>query len=186
MREINTAVVDDYDRYLRIQSDVKHLTSDQICLHRDERRSNQQSADSKVVFDKGQELARLNVSLNSDRLKSFKFRLFCDDFMPEPCYRFDSDGPVHRNPEQPGVTLVNRQIPTPHFHKFDEKGHEIAYKTERLISDEKKLLSNYESAMKHFCEEENVALSPGTAVLTDEFLFGTKEFADPLEGVEFP
>ena len=136
VKEINTTVVEEYERYVNIQLAAKKLADERICLHQDVRRRNQQCGDVGVVFkDEGAE-ARLNVSLNVDRLKSFKFRLFCDEFMQEPCYRFDSDGPFHRNPDHSGVTLVQRQVATPHFHKFDEKGRVVAYKTERLVDEE--------------------------------------------------
>ena len=185
-KEINTTVVDEYPRYVRIQSDIKRLGENQICLHQDQRRKNQQSSDSDIIFDAGNENARLNMTVNVDKMKSFAFKLFCDSFMPEPCYRFDSDGPFHRNPESDGVTLSQRQIPTPHFHKYDEKGRVIAYRTNKLIAEESSLLADYEKAMWHFCDEENVVLQPETHVFTETLQLGAHEFVDPLEGVEFP
>ena len=53
--------------------------------------------------------------------------------MKEPCYRFESDGGTHRNPSEEGITLKQRQIPTPHFHRYNEKGENIAYKNYRFI-----------------------------------------------------
>lgn len=185
-KEINPAVVDGYSRYVRIHSEVKRLSENQIYLHQDQRRKNQQSSDSNITFDEGDENARLNMTVNVERMKSFAFKLFCDSFMPEPCYRFDSDGPFHRNPESDDATLSQRQIPTPHFHKYDEKGRVIAYRTNKLIVEESSLLADYEKAMRHFCDEENVVLQPETHVLTETLPLGAHEFVDPLEGVEFP
>lgn len=186
VKEINTTVVEEYERYVKIQMAAKTLAEEHICLHQDERRQNQQCGDVKVAFQDDAEDARLNISLNAEKLKSFKFRLFCDQFMQEPCYRFDSDGPFHRNPDQPGVILVQRQVAPPHFHKFDEKGRVVAYKTDRLVAEELNLLSDYQAAMRHFCDEEHVEVSPATTVHMDHLPLGVKEFTDPLEGVEFP
>ena len=184
--EINQTVVDDYDRYRQIHSEQKRITDPTFSLTKTETHPRNQSGDLPVSFSEMDETAYLNVDLNVEKTKSFKFRLFCDSFMEEPCYRFDSDGSTHENPTSPTRTLKQRIVPTPHFHCFDEQGRNIAYQTESLIANQETLMSNPCEAFKHFCEEENIRLDGEPEFLQETLPIGAPVLDDPLEGVEFP
>ena len=45
--------------------------------------------------------------------------------------RFDEGNGVHRN-NNPSIPLHEQEITTPHFHKYDNRGYFIAYKTNEL------------------------------------------------------
>lgn len=183
--EINAIVARNFERYRQIKSKDKSLGSKEILLKETKTHPLHQCGDSEVTFADASEEARLNIGINVDKTKSFRFRLMCDSFMQAPCYRFESDGGTHRNPPQEGVTLRQRQIPTPHFHRYDEDGRSIAYKTEELVNDEQGILADYDKALRHFCREENINVGDDVSIMFATFPLGTCDFPDPLEGVEF-
>lgn len=184
--EINQAVANDYDRYRQIQSDQKQIAKPTFELHTTKTHLKNQSGDVPVSFKEMDEKAHLNVDLNVERTKSFKFRLVCESFMETPCYRFDSDGKTHENPPAPTRTLKDRIVPTPHFHCFDDQGRNLAYRTEALKANEEAFLSDSCEALKLFCEEENIRLAAEPSFLQETLPIGTPALDDPLEGVEFP
>ena len=184
--EINHVVAKAYDRYHQIKVDDKRIAVPTFSLRTTATHSKNQKGETCVSFTTSDETARLNVDINVERTKSFKFRLFCDNFMSPPCYRFDSDGGTHENPPHPSRTLKQRIVSTPHFHCFDELGRNMAYKTPSLQKDEAALLSDPLKAFKVFCDEENISLGSEPAFVQETLPFGTSSFEDPLEGVEFP
>ena len=184
-KEINITVVGDFKRYCQIKIKDKELNIKRIPLHINEKHTSHQNGISSIQFMDGTEHAHLIIDVNVDKTKSFRFGLLCYSFMQEPCYRFDSDGVTHINPPEDGVTLKQRQISTPHFHKYNEKGQNIAYKTDLLIRDETALLCDYNKALRHFCHEENIEISSETVIKPETLALGTSDFPDPLEGVEF-
>ena len=184
-KEINTKVVKEFERYCQIRIKDKKLCKDSIPLYTKKSHPSNQQGNSFIQFIDGSENADLIIEVNADNTKSFRFRLLCDSFMQEPCYRFDSDGNTHMNPGGNGITLKQRQISTPHFHQYNEKGQNIAYKTDVLISEEDDLLNDYNKAFRHFCQEENIKISTDTTIKLETLPLGTREFPDPHEGVDF-
>ncbi len=184
-KEINHTVKDNYLRYLSIGDKVKTLETSDIMLHESQNHTRSQMGDVALTFPGDDECGRLNVSLNVDNTKSFGFKIFCDNLMPEPCYRFDSDGPSHTNPPAANLVLRDRRVHTPHFHKYDQDGRLTAYKTDELASDETSFVDDYQKAIKHFFEEERVSVEGSVQILTETLPFGVHDFEDPLKGVEF-
>lgn len=119
----------------------------------------------------------------------FQFKLRYKSFVPAPFFRFDSDGDTHRN-KVDGVSLEESQITTPHFHKFNENGIEIAYKTDKLLDPkESKALEDINLCIIHFFHESNIRLKdddfPEIKIMTDSLGFKmTKE--DPNQNIDFP
>lgn len=184
-KDINQTVRDNYLRYQSIGDKVKTLESTDIVLQRDQNHARSQEGDVALTFPGDDECGRLNVSLNVDKTKSFAFKIFCDDLMPEPCYRFDSDGPSHTNPPAANLVLRKRRVHTPHFHKYDQDGRLTAYTTDELASDETSFVGDYQKAIKHFFDEERVSVEGSVRILTETLPWGDRDFEDPLEGVEF-
>jgi len=184
-KEINQTVKDNYLRYQSIGDKVKTLKSTDIVLHQNQNHAGSQVGDIELTFPDDDECGRLNVSLNVDKTKSFAFKIFCDDLMPEPCYRFDSDGPSHTNPPAANLVLRDRRVHAPHFHKYDQDGRETAYKTDELASDETSFVGNYQKALSHFFDEERVSVEGSVQILTETLPLGDRDFEDPLKGVEF-
>lgn len=78
---------------------------------------------------------------------------------------------------------------TPHFHKFNENGIEIAYKTDKLLDPkESKALEDINLCIIHFFHESNTRLKdddfPEIKIQSDTLGFKmTKE--DPNQNIDF-
>jgi hypothetical protein len=118
----------------------------------------------------------------------FQFKLRYKSFLPAPFFRFDSDGETHRNKIE-GVELRDQAITTPHFHKFNENGIEIAYKTDKLLDPrESKALEDINLCIVHFFHESNTRLKddefPEIKIMSNTLGFKmTKE--DPNQNIDF-
>lgn len=118
----------------------------------------------------------------------FQFKLRYKSFVPAPFFRFDSDGETHRN-KVDGIELKDQAITTPHFHKFNENGIEIAYKTDKLLDPkESKALEDINLCIIHFFHESNTRLKeddfPEIKIQSDTLGFKmTKE--DPNQNIDF-
>lgn len=98
----------------------------------------------------------------SKKEQKYHVKLRCKSLTPVPYFRFDSDGPTHRN-KTLGVPLLQQSITTPHFNTFNEEGEEIAYKTDTLkrIGDANAIVASLDFGIAHFCDEANCYLSDG-------------------------
>jgi|GEM_PF-377427 len=98
----------------------------------------------------------VDVKLNNHNF--FQFKLRYKEYLEQPFFRFDSDGETHRN-KLKGVPLDQQQVTPPHFHKFNENGIEIAYKTDKLTDEnERKALEDINLCIVHFFHESNLRL----------------------------
>jgi hypothetical protein len=96
------------------------------------------------------------VEVKISNCKDFKFKLFCSELFGSPFFRFDSCGASHRN-NDPEIPLKEQLVTTPHFHQYNEKGIEIAYKTAALLSElQLQQLEDINVCVMHFCEEGNM------------------------------
>jgi len=68
----------------------------------------------------------------SKRDAKYGFKLRCPSLTSVPFFRFDSDGPAHRN-NLPDIPLEEQSITTPHFNSYNKDGKPIAYKNGILI-----------------------------------------------------
>jgi hypothetical protein len=95
----------------------------------------------------------------SKRDNKYGIKLRCQNFIKQPYFRFDSDGPAHRN-ENPQIPLEEQSIKTPHFNSFDENGNYIAYQNETLKNQtEAQIIANdINFGISLFCMETNSKL----------------------------
>lgn len=98
----------------------------------------------------------------SKRDSKYGIKLLCPSFTNEPFFRFDSDGPTHRN-TSPNIPLEDQPVTTPHFNSFKEDGRPIAYKNEAIINEKnsKKIAEDINFGVSLFCIETNTKLSNG-------------------------
>jgi len=128
----------------------------------------------------------VNVKINNYNF--FQFKLRYKPFFPKPFFRFDSDGDTHWN-RIDGVPLEKQAVTTPHFHKYNENGIEIAYKTDKLLDEnERKALEDINLCVIHFFHEANIRLKvdefPEIKIMTNSLGFTfTKE--DPNKNINF-
>jgi len=128
----------------------------------------------------------VDVKINNHNF--FQFKLRYKSFFPKPFFRFDSDGDTHWN-RIDGIPLELQGITTPHFHKYNENGLEIAYKTDKLIDEkEKKALEDINLCVIHFFHEANIRLHedefPEIKIMSNTLGFTfTKQ--DPNKNINF-
>lgn len=130
----------------------------------------------------------LIVDVSVNNYKYFRFKLRYKEYVDKPLFRFDSDGVTHWNYVD-GIPLTEQQVKTPHFHKFNEDGIEVAYQTIQLKNEEtKKALQDIEFCIAHFFHECNIRVNnvdfPTIKVNPDQLDF-TYEKIDPNENVMF-
>jgi hypothetical protein len=128
----------------------------------------------------------VDVKINNHNF--FQFKLRCKSFFPKPFFRFDSDGDTHWN-RIDGIPLEKQCVTTPHFHKYNENGIEIAYKTDKLIDEnEKKALEDINLCIIHFFHEANIRVNndqfPEIKIMSNTLGFTfTKQ--DPNKNINF-
>jgi hypothetical protein len=120
--------------------------------------------------------------------KSFKFKIKCAGLCEVPFFRYDSDGPAHRNYDE-NIPFEYQQIETPHFHNFNSNGISIAYQTHQLKNKvSKEALEDINFSAAHFCHEGNIRVGkedfPLITILSKE-LGLTQIENDPNTGVNF-
>jgi hypothetical protein len=187
MGKINIQIKSDYEKYEKLLFKNKQSTERLIVLtlvkptHRNTRTQKVKVEHSEISTN-----VELVVESKIENKRDFKFILRASDFSKEPFFRFDSDGLAHFN-HGTGEPLFKEKIDTPHFHKYDREGRNIAYHTKSLqIETEKEaLLSDINLCMAHFCDESKtyyqtdyleVMQTPPNEINFDTHIF------NPLEG----
>ena len=148
-------IKDNYPKYQELLNKTKNSFSKVIVL--DEIKGNHQNTRGKKVdvahVSTGENL-ELIVESKINNKKDFKFKLRAPEYTGIPFFRFDSDGVAHYN-RVPNVELPEQKVDTPHFHKYNDEGRNIAYKTEALEKDSEReaLLNDISLCMAHYCDE---------------------------------
>jgi hypothetical protein len=96
------------------------------------------------------------------RDSKYGIKLRCPSLTNEPFFRFDSDGPAHRN-DFPNIPLEEQSVTTPHFNSYKEDGNPFAYKNETLRkeSEAKIIVEDINFGVSLFCMETNSKLTNG-------------------------
>lgn len=98
----------------------------------------------------------------STRDSKYGIKLSCASLTAEPFFRFDSDGPAHRNAFQE-IPLEDQSVSTPHFNSFREDGRPFAFKNDALKSDgnSKAIREDISFGISLFCMETRSELANG-------------------------
>jgi len=98
----------------------------------------------------------------SKRDSKYSVKLRCTSLSCEPFFRFDSDGPAHRN-NFPEIPLEEQYVPTPHFNSYKSDGKSIAYRNESLKMENRAniIAADINFGVSLFCMETNSKLSTG-------------------------
>ncbi|MGZ0014820.1 hypothetical protein [Yeosuana sp. AK3] len=190
MRKPNRTIKSNFDKYEELLNGSKNSSTKSIYL--DEIKLRHQNTRIKtvdVIHNSIPERLELIVESKIVNKKDFKFKLRAPEYTGEPFFRFDSDGVSHYN-RTPDVELPKQKVDTPHFHKFDANGREIAYKTQALLDEGNKeaLLNDISLCMAHYCDESNTSYKNSyievvQTPITELDLDIIKD--NPLEGVEY-
>ena len=118
----------------------------------------------------------------------YELKIMAPFLCERPCFRFESDGPPHRN-NFPEIPLPEQQVTTPHFHHFTRDGYELAYKTDALRNSGncQAIIRDMSFGVSHFCQEGQIGRLDGGVpeVQAEGIPLSLPTNIDPLEGVPF-
>ena len=128
-----------------------------------------------------------DCEIRNKDIKNYSYQLLTDAISKRVLFRLDEGNGTHRN-NIPTIPLKEQQIPTPHFHRYDENGRFFAYRTNEL---ETKSCLDIKQGVVLFCQEAKIIPSEKNAkieiaiqedgVISSELL----NDSDPLNGVDF-
>lgn len=132
----------------------------------------------------------MTCEVRNGEKSDYSFQMVSDKFKKGVIFRYDSEGGTHKN-EAPFIPLEEQSVTTPHFHKYDDKGYFLAYKTD-LLNDPKQVehLFDIDLGFPYFCQEGIIYANddfdlPKIKVYREGCFSFEKENKDPLEGIKF-
>lgn len=188
MSKLNLDVRDNYEYFQELSYEEKNLVTNSIVL--EEKKNNKDWLKQSVKIDHS--TINENITLIVEKKQSlykYGIKLHCPNFTEKPYFRFDSDGPAHRNKTE--LPLSEQIITTPHFNTYDEKGQEFAYKSKTLKSekDAQAIIDNLDFGISHFFQETNIKTEGKTEYpeikVNEPELFEIEPKTDPLNGIDF-
>ena len=184
-------IKDNYSKYEKLLYEIKNTSNNTIVLN--EIKGNHNNTRIKkvdVTHSSISEKIELVVESKIINKKDFKFKLRAPDYTGAPFFRFDSDGVAHYN-RIPDVELQNQKVDTPHFHKFDSEGRNMAFKTNALKKENEcnALLGDISLCMAHYCDESKTYCDDGNYVEIIQTPPNELDFEsnkeNPTEGVDY-
>lgn len=159
MARINTEIRDQFTFFNELLSELKIVSDSNIRLKAKANNPYWLIGSSTISHNTINEDIVLIVE-RSQRERKYGIKLRCKTLSSEPFFRFDSDGPAHRN-DDPLIPLENQLITTPHFNTYNERGKGFAYKNEVLNreKDSKIIIADINFGISLFCVESNCQLS---------------------------
>lgn len=134
MKKVCTEVVEDYPRYEELLLGDKLTRGGPIyvsVLKPSSSRWKVNRLPIEHLHAPSEKKSELHTEVSCHEEGNFKFLLIAGDFMGTPLVNFDSQGGAHRN-NFDDVPFPHQQVTTPHFNRYNERGHRYAYKNEAL------------------------------------------------------
>lgn len=189
MKDINLEIKNNFTRYKNLLETEKKISSSEINLHQKKNNRNWLTNTTQISHPKE---STLNLTTEKQKFcTKYAIKLQCISLTKTPFFRFDSDGPAHRNKEN-SIALKNQLITTPHFNSFDKNGKPIAYKTPALKvkSESEAIVNNIEFGLNHFFAETNIKNNFSSSYIKVGIreklqLFDDIDESDPLNHVDF-
>jgi hypothetical protein len=188
MKKVCTEVVDDYSKYENLLLGDKLTTGGPIYVSVLKPSSPRWKVNRLSIehVDAPNDDIELYTEVSCHEEGKFKFLLFAKDFMGTPLVNFDSQGGAHRN-NFDDVPFPHQQITTPHFNRYNERGHRYAYKNDALRNPEiTTQLVQAEQCIVMFYEEFHLHHDPAgypqviLRAATQQELFAAASLDDPL------
>jgi hypothetical protein len=180
---VNVNVKQNYGAYMRIVAALKRATALPLVLAAKPNKGRvfgSLSLDSEVS-----EKLHVDADKNVKNVSHYGVKLRARELCGEPLLRFDADGAAHHN-QFDHIPLAERQVTTPHFHRFNEDGIEVAFKTAAL-SDPATLRSIHQDmnvGFRHFAAEANIQAESAILVVEEQMSLLPTD-SDPTAGVTF-
>lgn len=132
----------------------------------------------------------LNCEVRNGDNSDFSTQILSDKIKRRVVFRYDTGGGTHKN-SVPFIPLAEQSITTPHFHKYDDNGYFLAYKTD-ILNDTKQSshLFDIELGFPYFCQEIMIYANdkhdlPEIQVFREGYFSFKDDNKDPLEGINF-
>lgn len=188
-KEIIPEIRDDYATYTVLVKDTKIAVDKIISITKSNNNANyiENNTDVKHISLPKEIVLIVTVKINNH--KYFQFKLRCEELYKKPFFRFDSDGPTHRNYDD-NIRLEEQQVTTPHFNWYDANGLNIAYKTDKLLDEKERLaLEDIDLCLAHYCHEANIRCIddtfPEVLLETGELPLDMPPIDDPNANIQF-
>jgi len=187
MNRRNRDVKDQYPFYQELVKGKKTVLTSPIFLGVKPTNPYWLLGDSEVFHQTSDESITVLVE-RSTRENKYGIKLRCKALTEQPYFRFDSDGPAHRN-DDPAIPLDEQSVTTPHFNAYNSAGLPIAYKTDKLKqeAEAEAIVNDINFGLAHFCSETNMTLVDGNfpVVAEREPELGLEEVEELFKGVNF-
>lgn len=140
-----------------------------------------------LTCDNKFDLSSLYIEVRNQSLEDFTFQIMGTNIEGRVLLRYDAKpgGAVHKN-NVPYIPLAQQQVDHPHFHKFNQYGHLLAYKTDDMKSNSSRLSQIFDG-FYYFCNESNILTEIDNELpvlcLCD---WSPNTNSDPNDGVPFP
>lgn len=159
VKRTNIKVKDQFDFFNKLVYEEK-IIQDKLIMLQPKKSNHYWSVGQSDIEHKTINEEIIFIVEQSKRDNKYGIKLRCQKFIKEPFFRFDSDGPAHRN-ENPKIPLEEQSIKTPHFNSFDENGKYIAYQNDTLKNEnEAQIIANdINFGISLFCMETNSKLN---------------------------
>lgn len=162
-KEIVYEIKDNYKKFEELFKKEKIINDNIIILKEKGSNKDWLLGDSSIQIETdSKDILFIAEKKKLDNKYGLKYR--CESFYKKPYFRFDSDGPAHRNYIE-NIPLEEQKITTPHFNTYNKDGISIAYKNEILKDDEKAkiIAEDINFGVSLFCQETN------SKTINDEF-----------------
>ena len=161
MIEINKDIRDQFDLFRELLDADKTIRTKTIQLEPKRNNTVWLLGRSSIIHKTITEDIELIVE-RSKRTSKYGVKLCCPYLTNEPFFRFDSDGPAHRN-NFPEIPLEEQSVETPHFNSYREDGRPFAYKNDTLknANEALQITADINFGISLFCMESNSFLVDG-------------------------
>ncbi|HCQ13760.1 hypothetical protein [Flavobacterium sp.] len=158
MKKANKEIKNQFDFFNELVYTDKIISDNEVIMHPKKSNAFWLNGQSNVQHSTISEDIIFMIE-QSKRDNKYGIKLRCTNFINEPFFRFDSDGPAHRN-EDPNIPLDEQLIKTPHFNSFDESGNYIAYHNDTLKKENEAIIiaNDINFGISLFCMETNSKL----------------------------
>ena len=131
-------------------------------------------------------ITKFDCEIRDRDVLSYSFQIRSDKFKDQVVLRFDEGDATHRN-NIPGLPIDQQSVTTPHFHRYNEQGYFIAYKTEELKTVAQTSLG-IEDGFDIFLREAKIGrtvAAPLIQISENGIIQMNFQQTDPLAGVNF-
>lgn len=169
MNRTNKDIRDQFDFFTELLDESKTVLSPTIQL--DSKKGNRKwlTGQSNVQHQTISDTIVFFVE-RSKRDSKYGIKLRCPSLTQEPFFRFDSDGPAHRN-DFPDIPLEDQTVNTPHFNSYKANGKPFAYQNSTLKDTNEAIVigSDINFGVSLFCmESKSMLLNGGFPTIIDK------------------